>query len=498
MSMVWKYRTLLVAVICCTSCFVRSQSIIPSVAESGIAGNEEGVPINIENLPDSLKGRKPFVVSLISISGNKKTKDYVIKRELPFQEGDSVVLNELVEKFRLGKQQLINTRLFNEVVISLKRFRGYMVEVQVDVKERWYIFPIPYFKPVDRNLQTWAQKGYSLDRINYGAKFTYYNTTGRNDKLKLWLITGYAKQLQLSYDQPYADKSLKKGYAVNFIYSGLKEINVNTINNQQFFLKSDSLPKSGTFLETMYGGSVQFNYRPGLQTRHSLRAGYWVNEVDNAVLEINPKYLSLSGKKKIAVPELTYSISHVNVDYAPYPLKGVIADAAITRRGFGNDPGMWNLDLKGTRAWDLKKKFSYSLQFAGMLTLPFKQPYRNHRLFGYGDFYLRGLEKYVIDGVAGAMARNTLRREIFNFNVRLPVKKGSHDHIPFRLYAKTYTDMGFSINKTFDNNSYANRMLYTAGAGLDIVTLYDIVVRLEYSANHFGQRGFFFHFKNDF
>jgi hypothetical protein len=41
-------------------------------------------------------------------------------------------------------------------------------------------------------------------------------------------------------------------------------------------------------------------------------------------------------------------------------------------------------------------------------------------------------------------------------------------------------------------------MLYTAGAGVDVVTVYDIVLRFEYSFNQLGQPGFFFHIRNDF
>lgn len=58
--------------------------------------------------------------------------------------------------------------------------------------------------------------------------------------------------------------------------------------------------------------------------------------------------------------------------------------------------------------------------------------------------------------------------------------------------------MGYSYNKNFPQNSLVNRMLYTAGAGIDIVTLYDVVFRFEYSCNQLGQKGLFLHFKNDF
>jgi hypothetical protein len=72
-----------------------------------------------------------------------------------------------------------------------------------------------------------------------GFKFQYNNFTGRNDKLKIWLITGYTKQIQFLYEQPYADKTLKHGYKVGFVYNSVNEINYATLNNQQQF--SDSI-----------------------------------------------------------------------------------------------------------------------------------------------------------------------------------------------------------------------------------------------------------------
>ena len=68
----------------------------------------------------------PFVVGDITIEGNKRTKPYIIARELPFKTGDSIYLPELVKAFEISRQQLINTSLFNEVIISLKSFRGYV------------------------------------------------------------------------------------------------------------------------------------------------------------------------------------------------------------------------------------------------------------------------------------------------------------------------------------------------------------------------------------
>lgn len=495
MKMVWKYSSLLLVICCCVCSTAWAQSDLPITDETKTApGLSPPGAHPVEHQPP----RKIFHIDSIIIIGNKKTKDYIIKRELPFQEGDSVALNQLVGQFRLGKQQLVNTRLFNEVIISLRSFRGYNVDVQIELKERWYLFPIPYLKPIDRNLQTWAQKGYSLDRINYGAKLNYYNATGRNDALKLWLITGYSRQIQLSYNQPFMDGSLKSGYGINFNYSAMKEVNPQTINNQQFFLKADSIPYAGRFLEETMTGSLQWNYRPGLKTRHVVRAGFGQSKIDSAVWDLNPYYISKSGKREVFYPEFSYTMNFLDLDYAPYPLRGFMAELQLVRRGFGRDVGMWNINIKATKAWEIGKKGSFSSQLTSTIKAPFNQPFSQNRMFGYGDFYLRGLEKYVIDGVVGGMSRNTIRREIWQFSIPLPIKSRSHDRVPFRIYAKSYADIGYSYSEYFKNNSLNNKLLTTAGAGIDIVTLYDLVLRFEYSFNQLGQNGFFFHVKNDF
>jgi Outer membrane protein/protective antigen OMA87 len=436
----------------------------------------------------------PFVIGEIYIEGNKRTKPYIIERELPFKKGDSIFLPELVHGFEISRAQLMNTTLFNEVVIALKSFRGYYVDIQIQVKERWYIFPIPYLKPVDRNLTEWAKQGYGLDRVNYGFKFTYNNFTGRNDKLKLWLITGYTQQIQFQYEQPNADKSLKHGYRLGFAYAFNREVNYATQENQQRFV--DSLSDG----IRQWTANIDYTYRPGLRTVHAVRLGFTHQEVDERITELNPKYYGRS-LSKISYPELSYQINYVNVDYKPFPLTGIVAEASILRRGIHADMNMWQLSGKFTRSWQLSKKNYYSLQGNGMLRVPFDQPYINQRMFGYGDMYLRGLEKYVIDGVAAMMTRHSLRRELFKFSVPTYLKSRSHDRIPFRIYARLFGDMGYAYNKTSTvvyANSLSNRLLYTYGAGVDVVSFYDFVLRLDYSFNQLGQNGLFLHIKNDF
>ena len=64
--------------------------------------------------------------------------------------------------------------------------------------------------------------------------------------------------------------------------------------------------------------------------------------------------------------------------------------------------------------------------------------------------------------------------------------------LPFSIFAKTYVDAGYSYNKKKFNTNLNNRLLYTGGFGIDILTLYDIRLKIEYSFNQLGQHSLFF------
>lgn len=117
---------------------------------------------------------------------------------------------------------------------------------------------------------------------------------------------------------------------------------------------------------------------------------------------------------------------------------------------------------------------------------------------GSANLYMRGLEYYVIEGVAGGVTRATVKNEILSLNVRNIIKSKSHNKIPFRVFLKAYGDLGYSYTPNYGNSILNNKLLRTWGAGVDIVTFYDVVVKLEYSFNQLGDKGLFIHTQTDF
>jgi outer membrane protein assembly factor BamA len=447
--------------------------------------------------PDSASYRRddktPIIIADIYITGNNKTKSYIIEREIPFKIGMAMLRGELPEKMELARQQLMNTSLFIEVEVKLDRQVEDLAFISVVVKERWYFFPLPYFKIVARNFnEWWVDYNHSLQRVNYGLKLMHNNFSGRSDQLHLYVVSGYTQQVSFGYSQPAADKSLKFGFDVGFDYSRNKELTYQVDSNKMLFYKQDK------FLIQNFHGNIGFSYRPKIKTRHFLHFGYTSSLVDTSVLTLNPDFYP-SGKTKVNHLDITYSISHNNVDYIPYPTKGVTFFASLMKRGFSSDLNMWQLTSSASYTIPVFTKSQIYLQGTGTIKLPFDQPYYNKRLFGFGDLYMRGLEYYVADGIAGFVGRATARREVLKFNIKPPIVIQGHDKIPFRFFLKVYGDLGYAYDRSTANySSLTNKWLKTWGIGLDVISFYDFVIRFEYSFNQLNQQGLFLHSRGDF
>jgi hypothetical protein len=79
----------------------------------------------------------------------------------------------------------------------------------------------------------------------------------------------------------------------------------------------------------------------------------------------------------------------------------------------------------------------------------------------------------------------------------VPSRKFSDTFIA--LYINAFFDAGYVSGGGFETrNSLVNQYLYSAGLGLDLVTYYDKVVRVEGSLNALGDVGIFVHFKQAF
>jgi outer membrane protein assembly factor BamA len=428
-----------------------------------------------------------YTIGEILLKGNKTTKSYTIYREVPFKQGDKLSAKQLTEHLVLAKNQIMNTSLFLDVTVYVSNIINNVATIQINVKERWYIFPLPYFKLADRNFsQWWYDHKASLNRVNYGLKFFHNNISGRNDKLTVNLITGYSQQVQLGYANPFLDKKLKHGFSVVLNYLRQKEMNYATINHKQVFVKSDD------FIRESAMGLFTYSYRPDSKFRFLTTLGIYHLNIADTVLQLNPHYLPVNTKSnQLNYASLSATLQYFALDYIPFPKKGFMFSTTLYGRGLQQDVNMLQATVITTNAVSLDD--NSFLQFHTNSTIKFgkSKSYFNQSLMGYNEMYLRGMEPYVIDGMAGFVSNNTFYHKLFDFNFKNPIKIKNYETIPFGFYAKLYGDIGYAYNQyATGNKALANILLSAAGIGLDITTIYDFVFRIEYGVNNVGDKVF--------
>ena len=443
--------------------------------------------------PATFDSTAKLLVRNIIIIGNRKTKEYMILREIQFKAGDSIIIGTLNDAFQKARQQVYNTTLFHEVNVDLKLLSAFEMDVIVTVRERWYIFPAPQFQLVDRSFNEWLVKYKGdLSRVNYGVKFVHYNFSGRRDPLRIFLINGYTKNIAFSYSQPYSNRKLTQGFGIGGGFSQNREVayKTSTDNKILFYNNKDFVRKNIYF-------NMSLRLQKGILFRHLFNVAYSRQTVSDSIIKVyNPNYFNAKTLTRGLI-DLSYTYQYANVNNVIYPLKGVTAYFTAVKRGFGFTGGTNLFSIEGSynKYWALKKNWFFSLQSVANIKLPFDQPYINQRAIGYGNANLRGLEFFVVDGVAFGVIRSTLKKKLFSFTIPMPFTSRILPTLPFTFFAKTYTDAGFSYNKKKYDTYLNNRLLYSGGIGIDILTLYDINLRIEYSFNQLGQRTFFFESK---
>ncbi len=429
-----------------------------------------------------------FVVQDMVIKGNKKTKSFIFEKELPFKIGAKLAFKDSNYYDTLIKNQLFNTGLFLVTESHFKKIKDSFYAIEIDVKERWFLFPLPYLNYIDRNLNTFLfQNNANLSRLNYGIKLTFNNVTGRNDKLFLWLITGYNQQVAFRYQLPIIHKNTNWGFTFSYRFNLQKQINLNTFNNQQFFFETPN-----NVLQTQLL-SLALHKRQSTFSTHSIRAIYSANHINDSAFFTNTKYFP-NYTSEYNFLEFQHQYQWTKLDYAPFPKEGFsINFLSALRLSPANIP-LFRLELQGLWAYKMSSKTSFTTKLWSTIKIFANDAFITRNLIGYEDNYPRGLDYYVIDGLRGFTLRNTFIFTLKNYRFKKPmIHPKKLKTLDFQLSGHVLLDGGYSQNEFqyYSNNSLQNQFLYTTGIGIDLISIYDFVMNVDYCINQFGEKGVF-------
>jgi hypothetical protein len=288
---------------------------------------------------------------------------------------------------------------------------------------------------------------------------------------------------------PSFDQNQRNGLVFDFGYRDEKNLAYRSTENKQTFLESEEI------LKKTLVSSLSWTHRYSFYNRHFLTFGFHRATINDTVAQLNPSYF-LDGRTLQRFFTISYLFTRDLRDYVAYPLMVNFLSVRAEKNGIGiyNDLNRFSLRASYAQYIKLKKEFYLSSRITGVASFPKEQAYNNTEAIGYRPDEIRGYELYVVEGQNYLIHKITLKKRLFakEYHIKsVPVSQ--FQTVPLAVYLKTFFDSGYVNNKFTDpeNTALSNRYLFGGGMGLDIVTYYDLVLRLEYSINDRGDSGFF-------
>jgi len=445
--------------------------------------------LRAQELSDSLK-LQSSVIDQIIVTGNKKTRAYIVLRELTFHQGDSLPPYILEAAIERSRQNLMNTALFNFVEIRYFQGLANSVVVHVNLTERWYLWPSPVFEIADRNITEWWQTK-DFSRTNYGMFLRQENLTGRDDIAQLQLLFGYTKRFGIFYTTPYINKKLNVGLSAGFYVTSVKEVNYNTYNNKiQFYNDPDK------FLRKEMQAYLRLTKRQGLYDFYNTTVDYRNSEVADTIIQLNERYFTdvFPRQQHLAI---TWNYRHDTRDYQPYALNGFLYELDVSKVGLKflpHEPDLISISMGLRKYLPLSKRWFASAAVKGRLMQREGGPFFNQRALGYGSDYIRGYDLYVMNGQDYALFRSNLKfnllpTKIYQFGF---LKTEKFKKFPVSAFLNAFFDAGYVSDKQFGYRNYlSNEWQMGYGVSFDFITYYDVVLRFEYALNRLGDAGLY-------
>lgn len=461
------------------------------IALSGIAGFAQS--LKWEEDSDCIE------IAEIRLTGNTITKDYIIHRELTFQVGDCLRKWDFYAQLDQSRDNLMNTTLFNfvEYAISGLHFEDSVkgpVVVEFRFTERWYLWVAPILTYEDRNFSIWLAEG-DWSRVSFGMTISHNNFRGRMERLALSLQYGYDRQAWLEYSLPYINSAKTIGLSIAGGVEYLHEAPYATSKGKRQFFSDKSL-----YMLNRTFAIAALTIRPKIHSSHYFSLGFENIHWGDTLLSLNPG-LTSSGSPHERYLRFHYKLKLDYRDYASYPLEGWYADLELQKEGFGlfEAGGPDYFFVKSTlRKYQRIGLRSYVAAGAHLkLGSSGAVPYYLNKGLGYSRDFARGYEYYVVDGQAFALAKVNLKYTIVKprvFEIPVPLTERI-TKLHYALYFNLHADLGRVRDRySLTGNFLANQWLYSGGSGIDFVTYYDKVFRIDYSVNHLGEGGIFIHF----
>lgn len=406
-------------------------------------------------------------VSRIIITGNEKTKEEVITRELETKEGELLD----IKKLEADINRLYNLGLFTKVDIQPLPISMDSIIILFDVNESIYLLPIPQG----------GIKESSFKKIWGGINLVHNNFRGMNEKIGLSFGIGYDPFIRAYYSNPWIGSKDRYSLSTSAGYSRTNrrylDRSQNTLN-----VRIDDLPQ---YKLNEFDTDITLSRYLAKDISLSLSAGYNFYEIVSD--EISGITGSSDGKDSYLNLELR--LRYDTRDLHSYPTTGALHSVSLSKVGlFTKDVDFVRVKTDYKRFLNIPiandygiiwaNRISSSISFGGNI------PEYLEESIGQRE-YIRGWKYIYIGGDSRMLMSSELRIPVIKpgyidgkdlpvFNKLPLVKDFSYK---YGLYLTTFFDSGTVWDKDSKLADLKFRNGY--GVGLNVILPFNIIGRID-------------------
>lgn len=446
------------------------------IAPSAVAQNEDTVRISeMVSGVDVMPYIPKTIISSITITGNKKTKDVIILREITFAEGDTIPTETLVQEFDRSKTNLLKLSLFNYVTFTATEIETGFAAVNINVEERWYVWPAFSITPHNGNLNQWLRDP-DIHKVDVCFGVKKYNFRGRREILSFNFRRGFNNISQIGYSNIAVDKKYRHLFAVYLSFKTQKDVLVRTTDGEGDFQRFENNAFKEIRPELIY------QFRQNINTSHFLSVAYNDVSICDSLVALNPEYLG-DGAKHIRNLTTAYRFRIDNRNSSYYPLLGSFYEVTFKRTGYlSASPSVLGAEADVRHYFQLSDRFYFAAQ-AFLATYTNNTPFYMRPNLGSKPNIVEGYEHNLIYGDALSFIKTSYKFELIPTRIihikRVNIPKFNKIH--FAAYLHLFANCAY-VEDHCDTDSlknpYNNTFLGSLGIGLDLVTYYDKVLTL--------------------
>lgn len=403
-----------------------------------------------------------FVVDSIVVVGNEVTEEFIILREMSFSTGDIVTEDDIY----FSKERILSLNLFYSVEIKVVVENNKHLVI-VEVKESWYIYPLPFVRLQNND----------LSKSSYGLFLVNKNFRGRNEDIRGFFILGYNPSYGLNYYNPLIVEEEDISLSIGLTRQSIANLHLGAFET----VGADFDYKAFTINSTI-------GKRFDLKNEAFFGFGFQYMEAPEEVSE-----LTGSGNRIDRIPFASLSYQYDSRDLKQFSKSGVLLNGTWLHKGFGASGINYNIlsvDFREYRSLFSNLTARWRLYTRNLFGE--KIPYYDYSYLGE-QIYVRGHKNKHREAHNLALASVELSYpliEEWNLSYKilfLPQKLTSAN---ISVYISVFGETGMVYNRGDKIN--IDKLDSGYGLGLTVLVLPFNAFRIEYGINELGKTEFLF------